>query len=375
MKKFICTKLLVALTINLLAMPLANGGKKRYKRRYDKGKNYRRKERRFNYSGRVSKKEKRRKSKWQQSINIEKLSKTNRARNKNWPEIQKKARQEYLLKKHKKCIEYRKDTKKFETSRGLSFGKFMMPKFSRFFIMILLFVNVFAQQHEIETNIYRDGRLVCNTYTTYVVWKDPETGEIEDFGYPQKCGVTKEECITDTYYIKLIDDYGKLDYYTTCYCEVKSDLGYQLHCEIPRNTHASTSALSTTSNIFSTVTSTLIASGCALTGLFGGLYCLGNKIIKKMRLKSKKELSNSKIVKVEEKTGTDNALRQALVFHLRQGYDGQVVKTTTGRQDETTDTDTDNERVIEISDSDQYENSETSTEVETTEVEDESDSE
>ncbi|MFC1842039.1 hypothetical protein ACFLYU_00065 [Candidatus Dependentiae bacterium] len=65
MKKLICSNLLVALTINLLAVPFAHGGKKYRKHKYNKSRNYRRKERNFSYKNRVNKKEKRRKNKQQ----------------------------------------------------------------------------------------------------------------------------------------------------------------------------------------------------------------------------------------------------------------------------------------------------------------------
>ncbi|MFC1842038.1 hypothetical protein ACFLYU_00060 [Candidatus Dependentiae bacterium] len=80
MQKLICTKLLIALTINLLATPFAHAGKKYHKHKYNKSRNYRRKERKFSHKDRISKKEKRRKSNWQE--NIEALSNFNKERNK-----------------------------------------------------------------------------------------------------------------------------------------------------------------------------------------------------------------------------------------------------------------------------------------------------
>ncbi|MFC1842049.1 hypothetical protein ACFLYU_00115 [Candidatus Dependentiae bacterium] len=327
MRKFICTKLLVVFFINSLVIPFANCGKKYYKCKHDKGRNYKQKERQFNYRDRVSKKAKKKARKWQKRV--EKLSKTNRARNKNWPEIQEKARKKYLLSLGKKQRVFarkrlsglREGRKKKNRGDGLE-SKSLLRKLGKLFGLRvpkkLLFFGIFLailalssaeRVHAIAMGL--DAEVPDKLNCEYIVLNDREY--LSCFGW-----FRTKPCYEGYYLVKAYHNFWGILVtpelvYCSCVYDYFEDGKDCLSCDVLHFSSPSvgytfsqinldnqnTVALSTTASVTNIVMSTLLASGC-LIGTIGGLCCLYKKIKKDMHLESKKELENSSTVTLEE---------------------------------------------------------------------------
>ncbi|MFC1842048.1 hypothetical protein ACFLYU_00110 [Candidatus Dependentiae bacterium] len=332
MRRFICAKLLAVFLVNSLVIPLVNCGKKYYKRKHDKGRNYRRKERRFNYVGRVSKKEKKRISKWQKRV--EKLSKANRARNKSLKVKQNEARKEFLkikqllgCKRFNGLKESRKNKKSLDDLEAESLFKKLGKLFGLRVPKKLLFFAIFLAILALSSAEEMMGRVRVVHFFFDTVCHCTYMYEFPSGSKSLTCncrGVYLDPCVDDEYEVTVYTPYTPLSKYAYCRCEYidGEEMGGLLKCsdiwlDVPEQSSSGlflesnfgygkidlngqkSVDLSTTASVVNIVTSSLFASGC-LIGTIGWLCCLYKKIRENMRLESQKKLKNSSTVTFEE---------------------------------------------------------------------------